>query len=406
MKENHEARKRLIAAVRAFVAFASLLILGGCAATPSYPGVYVEEVPSGVHPIEGVPTSVTAFVGITSLGPYNTPEQISSYSEFRRSFTAVNMPDPLVSAVHDFFSNGGTRAVIVRAEDDPGYENAINALDSVDLFNLLCILPRVPGQDVPPTVWNIALQSCVKHRAVLIVDPPLHWRTPKDIEPGEFGLGSESSGNASVYFPRIVEMREGRSDTVAPSGAVAGVIARTDAQKGVWQSPAGTHATVTGADGCAFSLSEADVPSLNERGINSIRHFPERGCLIWGARTAAGGDNSSSDWKYLSVRRLSLYIEESVYRGTLWVVFEPNDESLWSQIRTNVSAFMHTLWHNGGLRGQKADQAYFVKCDATTTSQADRDRGVVNILVGFAPVKPAEFVILKIQQPAGPSSVK
>jgi phage tail sheath protein FI len=185
-----------------------------------------------------------------------------------------------------------------------------------------------------------------------------------------------------------------------PCGAVAGVIARTDSQRGVWKAPAGIEAILKGVSGLTVELTDEENGILNSMGINCLKTFPS-GIVVWGARTMKGADDLSSDWKYLPVRRLALYIEESVYRGTLWAVFEPNDEELWSQTRLNVGAFMHDLFRKGAFQGTSPKEAYFVKCDSETTIQDDIHRGIVNIVIGFAPLKPAEFVMIKIQQIAG-----
>jgi hypothetical protein len=140
---------------------------------------------------------------------------------------------------------------------------------------------------------------------------------------------------------------------------------------------------------------------LNQVGLNCLRSFPVTGHVLWGARTLAGADALASEWKYVPVRRLALFLEESLYRGTQWVVFEPNDEPLWAQIRLNIGAFMQNLFRQGAFQGSSPRDAYFVKCDRETTTQNDIDRGIVNIIVGFAPLKPAEFVVIKIQQMAG-----
>jgi hypothetical protein len=195
--------------------------------------------------------------------------------------------------------------------------------------------------------------------------------------------------------------RDNQIETFAPCGAVAGVIARTDAQRGVWKAPAGLDATLVGVPELAVNLTDAENGELNPLGVNCLRSLPPAGRVVWGARTRVGDDRLSSQWKYLPVRRLALFIEESLYRGTQWVVFEPNDEPLWAQIRLNIGAFMHGLFRQGAFQGNKPADAYLVKCDRETTTQDDINRGVVNILVGFAPLKPAEFVIIKLQQLAG-----
>jgi len=194
---------------------------------------------------------------------------------------------------------------------------------------------------------------------------------------------------------------EGAPLSLPPCGIVAGIYSRTDAQRGVWKAPAGTEASVNGITSLGFNLNDPENGTLNPKAINCLRSFPVYGSVVWGARTLAGNDQRGSEWKYVPVRRLALFIEESLYRGTQWVVFEPNDEPLWSQIRLNVGAFMNDLFRRGAFQGKSPRDAYFVKCDSETTTQNDINRGIVNILVGFAPLKPAEFVILKIQQMAG-----
>jgi hypothetical protein len=210
--------------------------------------------------------------------------------------------------------------------------------------------------------------------------------------------------NAAVFFPRITRpdpFHGGQPAEFGAGGAVAGVCARTDAQRGVWKAPAGLEATIVGAPQLSVPLTDAEVGLLNPLGINCLRALPGVGRVVWGARTRQGADRLTSEWKYIPVRRMALFLEESLYRGTQWVVFEPNDEPLWSQIRLNVGAFMQTLFRQGAFQGKTPQEAYLVKCDSETTTQDDVNLGVVNILVGFAPLKPAEFVVLKIQQLAG-----
>jgi len=158
---------------------------------------------------------------------------------------------------------------------------------------------------------------------------------------------------------------------------------------------------VTGALGVGTVLTDGENGVLNPRAINCIRNFPVYGTVVWGARTLQGNDERGSEWKYVPVRRTALFIEESLYRGTQWVVFEPNDEPLWSQIRLNVGAFMQNLFRQGAFQGKTPNDAYFVKCDKETTTQNDINLGIVNIVVGFAPLKPAEFVVIQLQQMAG-----
>ena len=219
-----------------------------------------------------------------------------------------------------------------------------------------------------------------------------------------FGLNGEQARNAAVYFPRIVApdpLRENQTDTFVPSGAIAGVIATTDARRGVWKAPAGIDAALAGTQALTYNMNDLENGQLNDIGVNCLRTFPVYGRVVWGARTMRGANQLADEYKYIPVRRLALYIEESLFRGTQWVVFEPNDEPLWAQIRLNIGSFMHTLFRQGAFQGTTPKDAYLVKCDSETTTQDDINRGVVNILVGFAPLKPAEFVIIQLQQLAG-----
>jgi phage tail sheath protein FI len=286
-------------------------------------------------------------------------------------------------------------------------KTGIYALEDADIFNLLCI-PRTAELKAPAagSVLSSALDYCEENRAFMIVDPP------KDVDEFEeirewvrSGVGSRNRHNhAAVYFPRVRipdPLDEFRPRAISPSGTVAGLYARTDTERGVWKAPAGTEATLRGVHSLEYDLSNAENGVLNPLAVNCLRTFPTYGTVSWGGRTLRGADALADEYKYVPVRRTALFIEESLYRGLQWVVFEPNDESLWAQIRMSVQGFMQTLFRKGAFQGSSPDEAYFVKCDAETTTQADIDRGIVNIVVGFAPLKPAEFVILKIRQMAG-----
>ena len=282
------------------------------------------------------------------------------------------------------------------------FHGAVNAargqLARVDLFNLLC----VPGETNATQLASLQA-FCQEHRAFLIADAP--GDASLDTADDNLGtLGGDPGKNAALYFPWLNApdpTQQGRARAFPPSGFVAGVYARTDTNRGVWKAPAGTDASISGVNGVTIPLTDAENGILNIQGVNCIRSFPTYGTIVWGARTLQGSNDRGSEWKYIPVRRLALYIEESLYRGTQWVVFEPNDEPLWSQIRLNVGAFMNGLFRQGAFQGTTPKDAYFVKCDRETNPQNDIDRGVVNIIVGFAPLKPAEFVVIKLQQIAG-----
>lgn len=301
---------------------------------------------------------------------------------------------------------------------DPAMFSGIYALEKVDLFNILCIpdatraKPSAPDQpdlsrSDQNSVFSEAIKYCSDRRAFLLIDaPPEVCDVDKASDWKSLGLtANDPSGHGAAYFPRLRlpdPLNNSQLRTFAPCGVIAGLYARIDAARGVWKAPAGTEATLAGVQGMVYKLTDAENGVLNPLGLNCLRTFPVYGSVCWGARTLAGADAAANDdWKYVSVRRTALFIEESLYRGTKWVVFEPNDEPLWAQIRLNIGAFMHGLFRQGAFQGQTPKDAYFVKCDKETTTQTDINLGIVNILVGFAPLKPAEFVIIKIQQMAG-----
>ena len=279
-------------------------------------------------------------------------------------------------------------------------KTGLYALDDVDLFNILCI-PAAANLSDPSGVITEATAYCDIHRAMFIVDIPASvnnlprmqtWMTQND------GLRNI---NSAVYFPRVRipdPQNGGRLRDVGPSGTLAGLWAATDVARGVWKAPAGVDVKLVNVPQLVYNLADRENGVLNPLGINCLRNFPVYGNVSWGARTLFGSDVQASDWKYIPIRRLALFLEESLFRGTKWVVFEPNDEPLWAQIRMNVGSFMHDLFRQGAFQGSTPEQAYLVKCDAEINTPFEVNRGIVNILVGFAPLKPAEFVIIQIQQ--------
>ena len=380
---------------------------------PNTPASYILELPGGPRPIEGAPTSVAAFVAAAASGPLNEPVRLGSFGEFEKAFGGLWANSTLGYAVRDFFVNGGTQAVAVRlasggtslAEADfigAGKEAAqqgLYALEKSSGFNLLCLPPYADGRDIEPSLIAAAAQYCERKRAFFLVDPPAAWVDARSALTGmQRGVGT-TSANAAVYFPRLLEpdpLRGNQVETFAPCGAVAGVIARNDMQRGVWKAPAGVGATLTGVTRLSVALTDGEASSLSQLGINCLRPMPAAGPVVWGARTLQGAQNS--EWKYVNVRRFVLFVEESISRGIQWAVFEPNGPPLWAQISSSVEVFLRTLWRQGALQGTKPDEAYFVRCGAETTTQTDIENGVVNILVGLAALKPAEFVIIRISQ--------
>lgn len=289
---------------------------------------------------------------------------------------------------------------------DAAGKTGLHALDKTDLFNLLCLPPDQPGGDTDPAVYAAAAALCRERRAFLIADPPVAWAERAKhgqisaIQPNDpaLGIGGEDSRYAAVYFPRVLKTglaADGKASVSPACGVVAGVMAATDAQRGVWKAPAGLDAGIKGIADLEVHLTDTDGGLLNPIGINCLRTFSVVGPVVWGARTLRGADVLADDYKYVPVRRLTNYIEESLYRGTRWVVFEPNDERLWSALRLEIGNFMADLAHQGAFYN------YNVACDHSTTTPDDIARGVVNILVSFAPVRPAEFIVLTIQQRTG-----
>jgi len=273
------------------------------------------------------------------------------------------------------------------------------ALEDVDLFNILMI-----SNQSDAALLAGAIAYAEERRSFVLLDLPATIDTLDEATDWLNANGGLRHRNAAAYFPRARfadPLQSNRVRSFANSGAVAGLYARTDGTRGVWKAPAGIEAGLRGARGLEYVLTDGENGVINPLGLNALRLFPAFGPIAWGARTLVGSDALASEWKYVPVRRLALFIEESLYRGTQWVVFEPNDEPLWAQIRLNVGAFMQNLFRQGAFQGSTPRDAYLVKCDSTTTTQDDINLGIVNIIVGFAPLKPAEFVIIKLQQLAG-----
>lgn len=528
---------------------------------PTYPGVYVEEIPSGVHNIAGVSTASTAFVDFFPQGPMGVPTQVNNFTEFQTIFGGLDQRSEASYGVMQYFLNGGQTAWIVRVAagapaassvtlDDktpaatikvqassPGLwgnnlqvgidynttsptttfnlvvrrvdsatkptqvlnseiyrnlnmtkaasnyavgvvnassqliqltdlgpgtlpvttgtdvigpisnpsstaytgvsnattpandgnppdatalKNGIDTLAHLDpyIFNILCVPAAAtlvsggsPDTANIASVYNHASSFCDAHRAMVIVDIPTTVNsTSSTVSTGVVswlnaleGAGLTPDANSAIYFPTLQvsdPLNSGRPRPVGVSGTMAGIWASTDASRGVWKSPAGIDAVVGGAS-LSYVMNDSDSAAINPLGINGLRNFKIYGNVVWGARTMQGADQIASQWAYIAVRRTALYIEESLFEGLKWVVFEPNDSPLWAQIRLNVTSFMQNMFRQGAFQGSSASSAYFVKCDSETTTQTDINSGIVNILVGFAPLKPAEFVILQIQQMAG-----
>lgn len=313
-------------------------------------------------------------------------------------------------------ASGGADSAALGIDDyigDPVGRRGVFALDALapNLFNILCIPPDADGGDTPVEVYRAAADYCAAQDAMLILDPPAAWQQALDAgRTGTIdlacydGFSEWGARSAAVYFPRVTvaDPLDGYRPRVLPAcGTVAGIYAHTDMTVGVWRAPAGTNAGLAGVTGLTAQLTDSDSALLNPLGINCLRSFPVFGTVVWGARTLRGADALEDAYKYVNVRRLADYVELSLKRGLQWAMFEPNGEQLWSAIRASAGAFMGDLFRQGAFFGDTAASAWFLQCDSTTTTAADIESGIVNVIIGFAPVKPAEFVVLHIQLSAG-----
>lgn len=326
-----------------------------------------------------------------------------------REFTgsAQHLPDSAAAVTATGSGKNGTRASAARVVGSPVDRTGIHALLDVDLFNILSIPETYDMTAAQATsVVSAAVELCEKRRAFYIADAPscldqagiTYWADSVD---ADSPFGNPPTYNAALYFPalRLTDPLDGmRPRTVAPSGTLAGVYARTDATRGVWKAAAGAGATLDGVAELAEHLGDAESGQLNLQGINPLRNFPAYGNVAWGARTLGGAGARIGAYRYIPVRRLALFLEESLVSGTQWVSFEVNGEPLWVQLRQQINTFMMDLFRQGAFQGSSARDAYFIRCGSETTTQADIALGVLNIIVGFAPIKPAEFELIQIRQ--------
>lgn len=509
---------------------------------PSYlsPGVYVEEVQPGSRPIEGVGTSVAAFVGFARRGPFNEPTLITNWTQFVSEFGEFVEGTYLASSVYGFFANGGGTCYVIRIGGDggggggddgsaeaPGELTAgpeaqlgpytVRALPGVtgeitvevrdpegddppgDVFTLAVsrdgkvvetypavtskrskdnvatqvkaqshlIEVREPGRGAAPgrppaqtvtlrpapdggiapgplsadeyvgdpdlrtgfggleaidevtmvaapdlmsayergvldldsvlTVQQGLISHCeLMGDRIAILDPP-PGLSPLQVKNWRTETAGFDSKFATLYYPwiKVFDPAAGRNAFVPPSGHIAGVWARNDASRGVHKAPA--NEVIRGAVSLQTQLTKGEHDLLNPIGLNCVRAFPGRGIRVWGARTLS----SDQAWRYLNVRRLFNYLEESILAGTQWVVFEPNDDALWARIRRTVSAFLVNEWRRGALFGLTPEEAFYVKCDRETNPAQSIDAGQVICEIGVAPVKPAEFVVFRLSQLTG-----
>ncbi len=368
------------------------------------------------RPIESPATAVAAFVGLAPEGPVARPRLITSASHYDLAFGGLWARSHLGHAVHDFFRHGGSHAVVIRT--DPSLDPAsgqLRALSSLgararlgqrieDPVGLVVVPPAADPTggtwlDASVEVRAAAVAAAERIGALAILDPPGEWTSAAaavaGIEAGD--LRRLRSPNAALYFPRVLELDPltGSLRSSPASGAIAGVMARTDALRGIWTAPAGEEA-VLDVSGLSVELAQADLDRLNELQVNTLRTVLDRP-IVWGARTLADTSTGSPEWRYVPVRRLALHVEHSLRRGLRWAGLEPNDEALWSQVRESVGGFLQRLFGRGALAGATPRDSYFVRCGlGTTMTQADIDGGRLIVEVGLAPLRPAEFVLIRI----------
>ncbi len=399
------------------------------------PGIYVEEVPSGPRPIEAVGTSTVGFVGIApdANAHVNEAVAVTSWIQFAKVFASGKTESTaLAQAVAGFFQNGNGLCYVVNIGKNgslsggggPGREG-LRVLETIDevaivaapgytdaasyealLSHCESMKDRFAILDAPKTVdaldslTRVATASATAKSAAAETaegeDPPVEPKSREKDRDRGFRARKSDAGFGAYYFPWITiqdPLNPKILVSAPPSGHIAGVYARVDAARGVHKAPA--NETLNGALDLEYRVTREEQGNLNINGVNCIRFFPAQGIRIWGARTLA---DSGSEWRYINVRRLFNMIEESIARSTLWVVFEPNDATLWNSIRRDVTAFLTLLWRQGALKGATAAEAFFVKCDAETNPPEVVDAGMVVTVIGVAPVKPAEFVIFRIGQ--------
>lgn len=356
--------------------------------------------------ISPVPTSIAAFVGTFARGPLHQPSRIRSAAEFEQEYGGVHAGSVASYAVPQFFLNGGQEAWLVRAgSGSQSLIDSLPALDSIEVVSVLCIPETDQLADADAAVVSAAAIACAaRRRAMYLLDPPNLSSVRNSVPAINAWLhvnGALRHPNVALYFPRpfVADPLSGFQPRPIPaSGAISGLYARTDGKRGVWKAPAGMDAVLRGVQGLERKLTEAENRAVNSIGLNALRTFEGAGHVCWGARTLVGADTIASEWKFVPVRRLALMLEESIERGLQFAASQRNDEPLWAEIRRLVGAFLHVLFIQGAFQGRTPAEGYFVKCDRTTMTQDDIDNGRVNVLVGFAPLKPAEFVIIKIGQ--------
>lgn len=367
-----------------------------------HPGVYVEEIPTGVRSIEGVQTSTAGLIGVTEFGPTDRVTRIKNFAEFQQNYGGFRKDSWLAHSALQFFDNGGKDLYVARVvpqrsgpPDEDDYKRGFALLDNAKDISIVA----VPGVGTPSIV-AFGADYCERRQDCFFIGEMAQEDQTTDHALAFIGALSSKNTYGALYFPWIkINDPLGESEQpllVPPSGAIAGIYARVDYSRGVWTSPAGEQAIIKGAVGLAANISDGEQDALNPARVNTIRSFPSHSSVVWGARTM--GSATNPEYRYVAVRRTAIFLGQSIQRGTRWAVHEPNDENLWQALRQSVADFMLPLWRAGAFQGSKPEHAFFVKVDRDTLSQNDVDAGIVNIVIGFAPLKPAEFVNIKIGQ--------
>jgi Bacteriophage tail sheath protein len=349
---------------------------------------------SGPPRIDGVGTSTAGLVGHAPQGPPDRAVLVTSLSEYERTFGGAQAGHDLWLGVRLFFLNGGRRAWAVRlgGQGQAAIRDGLSALDAAGDLGLLCL----PGLSSPAVL--AAAAAYARSRRAFYVAEAAGSRSA--MLNAVRAVADADGGHLAVYLPRLVipdPLHPPATMRFGPSAAVAGLLARTDVERGVWAFAAGTTAHLQGAVGLGSAIDARGAALLRRSGVNALRALPTHGIVAWGARTVGGGRDRGEDWKYVPVRRLALYLEQSVDRGLGWAVSEPNDEPTWTTVRGVVETFLDWVFRAGGLAGETPGEAFFVRCGADTTTQRDIENGLVNIEIGFAPLHPTEFVELRIR---------
>ena len=366
------------------------------------PGVFVEEIPSGAVSIAGVPTSTVGFVGLTERGPIE-PQLVTSFGAFARLYGGRIDASYLAWAIEGFFQNGGQRCWIGRITDERGNNDHVKTVDFIGTsrsgLTALALIDEISILAIPDEVrpeYGTGLSFAVIQQCERLKDRFGIVCAPISAEPIENTHPLTNSSYAALYVPwvKVSDRTQPEGIFVPPSGHIAGVYASTDSQRGVHKAPA--NVTLRGVLDLQINITNQQQELLNPRGVNCLRDFRAngRGIRIWGARTMS----ADPEWHYISVRRFVIYLQESIEQGTGWVVFEPNDEPLWDKVGRSIENFLTILWRDGALVGARPDEAFFVRCDRTTMTQADLDSGRLVCEIGVALLRPAEFTILRLSQ--------